>query len=77
MAKNKYQREIKPGVFVNVYDVLKAFNVHFPVMAHGKRGVKWFSSQNLGDVLHQAFVVHKVACVKRCIRYMGVWYVKA
>lgn len=40
-------------------------------------GVKWFSSPNLGDVLRQAFVVHKAAYVKRCIRYTGVWYVKA
>lgn len=45
MAKNKYQREIKPGVFV---DVLAAFNVTCPAMAHGvkkclapgQRGVK-------------------------------------
>ena len=35
MSKNKYQREIKPGVFVDVYDVLKAFNVVCPAMAHG------------------------------------------
>ena len=47
-TKNKYQREIKPGVFVDVYDVLKAFNVTCPAMAHGikkclapgQRGVK-------------------------------------
>lgn len=44
---NKYQREIKPGVFVDVYDVLKAFNVTCPAMAlvvkcqaPGQRGVK-------------------------------------
>lgn len=35
MSKNKYQREIKPGVFVDVYDVLRAFNVTCPAMAHG------------------------------------------
>lgn len=48
MSKNKYQREIKPGVFVDVYDVLRAFNVTCPAMAHGvkkclapgQRGVK-------------------------------------
>lgn len=32
---NNYRREIKPGVFVDVYDVLKAFNVTCPAMAHG------------------------------------------
>lgn len=45
---NKYMRAIKPGVFVDVYDVLKAFNVTCPAMAHGikkalapgQRGVK-------------------------------------
>lgn len=45
---NKYQREIKPGTVVDVYDVLKAFNVICPAMAHaikkclapGQRGVK-------------------------------------
>tara|TARA_R110000744_G_C19363554_1_gene561649 strand:- start:1507 stop:1746 length:240 start_codon:yes stop_codon:yes gene_type:complete len=45
---NKYLREIKPGVWVDVYDVLQAFNVTCPAMAHGvkkclapgQRGVK-------------------------------------
>lgn len=48
MSINKYLREIKPGVFVDVYDVLVAFNVTCPAMAHGikkclapgQRGVK-------------------------------------
>ncbi len=45
---SKYQREIKPGVFIDVYDVLKAYDVACPAMAHaikkclapGQRGVK-------------------------------------
>ena len=45
---NKYQREIKPGTWVDVYDVLRAFDVTCPAMAHavkkclapGQRGVK-------------------------------------
>lgn len=48
MSKNIYQREIKPGVFVDVYDVLTAFNVTCPALAHGvkkclvpgQRGIK-------------------------------------
>jgi len=48
IVTNKYQREIKPGVYVDVYDVLKAFEVSCPAMAHaikkclapGQRGVK-------------------------------------
>lgn len=46
--KTKYQREIKKGVFVDVYDVLLAFGVTNPAMQHaikkmlapGQRGVK-------------------------------------
>lgn len=46
--KNKYQREIKPDVLVDVYDVLKAFNVTNPATQHaikkllagGQRGHK-------------------------------------
>lgn len=34
---NKYQREIKKGVFVDVYDVLKAFDVTCPAMAHATK----------------------------------------
>jgi len=45
---NKYVREIKPGVWVDVYDVLKTFDVTCPAMAHaikkclaaGQRGSK-------------------------------------
>lgn len=45
---NKYSKEIKAGVCVDVYDVLKAFNVKCPAMQHaikkmlcsGQRGVK-------------------------------------
>ena len=31
---NKYSREIKPGVFVDVYDVLRAFKVVDPCLQH-------------------------------------------
>ena len=34
MSNNKYQREIKPGVFVDVYDVLKAWDVRNPALQH-------------------------------------------
>lgn len=47
-TKNKYLKEIKPGVFVDVYDVLAAFEVDCQAMGHaikkclmpGARGVK-------------------------------------
>lgn len=45
---SKYHKEIKPGVIVDVYDVLKAFDVTCPATAHaikkllmpGERGAK-------------------------------------
>ena len=37
----------------------------------------WLQGKDLGDVLRQAFEVHKVARVKRCIHHRGLWYVKA
>lgn len=47
-SKNKYMREIKKGVFVDVYDVLMAFKTECPAIDHaikkllcsGSRGVK-------------------------------------
>lgn len=33
-ANNKYLREIKAGVFVDVYDVLKAWDVRNPALQH-------------------------------------------
>lgn len=47
-AVNKYNKEIKKGVLVDVYDVLNAFDVVNPATAHaikkllmpGKRGAK-------------------------------------
>lgn len=46
--KSKYHREIRPGIFIDVYDVLVAFNVTCPAIGHaikkllapGKRGTK-------------------------------------
>lgn len=45
---NKYTREIKPDVFVDVYDVLRAFKIDNPAVQHalkkmlapGQRGLK-------------------------------------
>jgi hypothetical protein len=47
-VNNKYQREVKPGVFVDVYDVLRAWAVTDPALQHlikkalavGQRGHK-------------------------------------
>ena len=58
---NKYQREIKPGVFVDVYDVLHAFAVTNPALQHlvkkalavGKRGHK-DAAEDLQDIVDSA-----------------------
>ena len=59
--KNKYHREIKPGVFVDVYDVLKAWDVKNPALQHlikkalqpGERGHKDLQ-QDLDDIVASA-----------------------
>lgn len=48
MGKSKYHKEIKQGVYVDVYDVLAAFSVTCPATQHaikkllapGQRGAK-------------------------------------
>jgi len=60
-ATNKYQREIKPSVFVDVYDVLKAWNVTNPALQHlikkalqpGNRGHKTLE-QDIDDIIASA-----------------------
>ncbi len=58
---NKYQREIKPGVFVDVYDVLAAWTVQNPALQHlikkalqpGERGHKTLE-QDMADIVASA-----------------------
>ena len=58
---NKYSKEIKPGVFVDVYDVLNAWNVTNPALQHllkkvlqpGDRGSKT-RQQDLQEVFESA-----------------------
>ena len=60
-ADNKYRHEIKPGVFVDVYDVLMAWNVTNPALQHlikkalqaGDRGHK-SREQDLQDIIDSA-----------------------
>lgn len=67
---SKYHREIKPGVWVDVYDVLVAWGVTNPALQHlikkalqpGERGHKDVE-QDLQDILHSA---------KRAIELNGV-----
>ena len=58
---NKYKREIKPGVFVDVYDVLFAWRVTNPALQHlikkalqpGERGHKDLET-DLQDIIDSA-----------------------
>lgn len=60
-ADNKYMHEIKPGVFVDVYDVLMAWGVINPALQHlikkalqpGERGHK-SREQDLQDIIDGA-----------------------
>lgn len=59
--RNKYQREIAPGVWVDVYDVLLAFDVRNPALQHlikkalcaGLRGHKT-TETDLQDIIDSA-----------------------
>lgn len=65
---NKYQREIKPGVWVDVYDVLKAFSVVNPALQHlvkkalavGQRGHK-DAAEDLQDIIDSAIRAKELA----------------
>ena len=58
---NKYLHEIKPGIFIDVYDVLMAWNVSNPALQHlikkalqpGERGHK-SREQDLQDIIDSA-----------------------
>lgn len=60
-ARNKYMREIKPGVWVDVYDILNAFKVTDPCLQHllkkalavGQRGHK-DTAEDYKDILASA-----------------------
>lgn len=61
VSLSKYHREIKPGVFCDVYDVLKAFDVRNGALQHlikkalapGQRGHKDLI-QDLDDIVASA-----------------------
>lgn len=71
MANKKYQREIKPGVWIDVYDVLAAFRVSEPELQHlikkalavGQRGHK-DAMQDLVDIKDSS---------ERCIERHTEW----
>ena len=67
---NKYAREIKPGVFVDVYDVLRAFRVNCPARGHaikkllaaGERGHK----DELTDLMESGASIDRAIQLKHC-----------
>jgi hypothetical protein len=65
---NKYHREIKPHVYIDMYDVLKAFRVTCPALQHlikkalaaGERGHK-SKLQDLDDIIDSAIRARELA----------------
>jgi len=65
---SKYNREIKPGVWIDVYDILQAFEVHNPALQHlvkkalaaGQRGHKTLS-QDMDDIVASAIRARDLA----------------
>ena len=64
---NKYQREIKPDVYVDVYDVLQAWGVSNPALQHlikkalqpGERGHK-SKAEDMADIVASALRAEKL-----------------
>ena len=67
-ASNKYAREIKPGVWIDCYDVLQAFDVRNPALQHlvkkalaaGQRGHKTLA-QDMADIVASAIRARELA----------------
>lgn len=65
---SKYHREIKPGVFIDVYDVLKAFDVRCGALQHlikkalaaGQRGHKDLAT-DMDDIVKSAIRARELA----------------
>ena len=65
---SKYHREIKPGVWVDVYDVLKAFDVRCGALQHlikkalaaGQRGHKDLAT-DMDDIVASAIRARELA----------------
>lgn len=66
--RSKYHREIKPGVFIDVYDVLKAFDVRCGALQHlikkalaaGQRGHKDLAT-DMDDIVKSAIRARELA----------------
>lgn len=64
-VRNKYQREIKQGVYVDVYDVLKAFNVTNPATQHAIKKLLAGGQRGHKDLLQDLNEAH--ASISRAI----------
>ena len=64
-TENKYTREIKPGVSVDVYDVLIAFCVTCPAIQHAIK--KLLTPGQRGNKSHETDLAEALASVNRAI----------
>lgn len=69
--KNKYSREIKPGVWVDVYDVLRAFPTNCPAMDHAAKKVLAAGKRGHKDTITDKKDI--IASVKRSMEQDDEW----
>lgn len=71
VAHNKYLREIKPGVWVDIYDVLNAWKVTDPCLQHAAKKVLQAGERGHKDRLEDLNDV--VASTQRAIEMHKEW----
>ena len=73
LPKNKYSREIKPGVWVDVYDVLRAFPTGCSAMDHAAKKVLAAGKRGHKDTITDKKDI--IASVKRSMEQDAEWAV--
>lgn len=69
--RNKYDREILPSVYVDVYDVLRAFKTHSPALDHAAK--KLLASGERGHKDRLTDLKECIASIQAEIDSMGEW----
>lgn len=69
--RNKYDREILPGVYVDVYDVLRAYKTHSPALDHAAK--KLLASGERGHKDRLTDLQECISSIQAEIDSMGEW----
>lgn len=64
-ANDKYKREIKPGVFVDVYDVIDCYQVHSGALQHALK--KILATGNRGHKSYEEDLIDILSSVERAL----------